>query len=73
MTGNIMKNVEILIGSPRKKGNTFILSDMLSKNLIEKGCNAAMTFLYDYQIDPCIDCRACKLNDLECALAMTYI
>lgn len=64
-----MKNIEILIGSPRRKGNTFILADMLAKSLKEKECNTTLTFLYDYEIDPCIDCRACKQNDLECTLA----
>lgn len=63
-----MKNIEILIGSPRKKGNTFTLADILSKTLSKEGASISLDFLYDYQIDPCIDCRACKKNDLECAL-----
>ncbi len=64
-----MNGIEILIGSPRKKGNTSILSNMLAKSVCDGHTNVMLTFLYDYQIDPCIDCRACKKNDLECTLA----
>lgn len=63
-----MNDIEILIGSPRKKGNTFVLAEILEKSLMGEGHNVTTDFLFDYQIDACIDCRACKQNDLECVL-----
>ena len=53
-------NIEILIGSPRKNGNTFILSKHLSDMLNGSGVCSNISYLYDYEIKPCIDCRACK-------------
>lgn len=63
-----MKNIEILIGSPRKKGNTYIMAEMLINDLNKKKTNFNISFLYDFDIQPCIDCRACKKDNLECSL-----
>ncbi len=63
-----MLNVNIFIGSPRKKGNTSVLSDFLVNELDKNKFKVKIYFLYDFEINPCIDCRACKKNKLECAL-----
>ncbi len=62
-----MKKVLIINGSPRKEGNTAILSEYLISHLSEN-VKAEQLFLYDYSINPCTDCRACKEGDLECIL-----
>ncbi|HPJ46632.1 MAG TPA: flavodoxin family protein [Tenuifilaceae bacterium] len=57
----------MLIGSPRKNGNTSTMSKMLARNL---GNGKLSTFfLYDYQISPCTDCRKCKKGDLVCTVS----
>ncbi len=60
--------VEILSGSPRKKGNTSVLCNHLHSLLTEAGVQSSITHLYDYKIKPCIDCRACKQNAMLCKL-----
>ncbi|MFC2104933.1 flavodoxin family protein [Bacteroidota bacterium] len=62
-----MKKLLILNGSPRKKGNTAVLSEHLKNNL-SNDINAEQLFLYDYALNPCTDCRACKIDDLKCIL-----
>lgn len=62
-----MENFLILNGSPRKKGNSSILGDYL-KNLLVGKVHTKHLFLYDYIINPCTDCRACKTDDLTCVI-----
>ena len=62
-----MKNLLVLNGSPRKKGNTSILSEYLLNHVSDK-FKTEQLFLYDYTINPCIDCRACKVDNLDCIL-----
>lgn len=62
-----MKKLLILNGSPRKKGNTAILSEYLINHL-SADLQAEQLFLYDYNLNPCTDCRACKEGDLECII-----
>ena len=62
-----MKKVLILNGSPRKKGNTSILAEYLVKFLI-KDQDIKISYLYDFNIKPCADCRACKKGELICIL-----
>ncbi len=63
-----MKKVLFLNGSPRKRGNTRILSDLLSDKLNNDKYETETVFLYDYEIKPCADCRACKKGDMKCIL-----
>jgi len=62
-----MKKVLILIGSPRKKGNTSILAKHLVK-FLTKDQDIKISYLYDFNIKPCVDCRACKKGELVCIL-----
>jgi len=64
-----MKKVEIFIGSPRKHGNTAFLSTLLSEQLRENNLLVgSASFLYDYEINPCTDCRFCKKGELRCVI-----
>jgi multimeric flavodoxin WrbA len=62
-----MKNLLVLNGSPRKKGNTAILAEYLL-NHISDSLQTEQLFLYDYTINPCVDCRACKVENLSCII-----
>jgi len=63
-----MQNVNIFIGSPRKRGNTTILSDLFVSGLDKNKFEVKVYSLYDFEINPCVDCRVCKKNKLECIL-----
>jgi len=61
-------NILALIGSPRKAGNTDILVDQILKGCRETGYMTEKLYLYDYEISPCVDCRACKQKDYRCVI-----
>lgn len=61
-------NILALIGSPRKAGNTSLVVDAVIDGARTAGHSARKLFLYDYDIRPCLDCRACKRGDLRCVL-----
>ncbi len=63
-----MKNVHILIGSPRKKGNTALMAEKLIEGLDKDLFNIKTSFLYDHTIQSCTDCRACKKGDFNCTI-----
>lgn len=50
----------ILMGSPRKNGNTAALLKPFQKELSALGVETEVTWLYDRSIEPCIGCRACQ-------------
>lgn len=52
----------ILMGSPRKSGNTAALLEPFTKELEGSGISYDYIWLYDKDIKPCIACRACQ-ND----------
>ena len=52
--------VTILMGSPRKNGNTFALLQPFMDTLKEGGTEHSLTWLYDKDIRGCIACRACQ-------------
>ncbi|MBS2213691.1 flavodoxin family protein [Carboxylicivirga mesophila] len=60
-------HVAIFIGSPRYNGNTSTMASILSTSLIEKGAECRSFHLYKHKIEPCLDCRLCKLDDMTCA------
>ena len=62
-----MQKLLVLNGSPRKKGNTSVLSEFLINQLSNK-YHTEQLFLYDYPINPSMDCRACKIDELLCIL-----
>ena len=52
----------ILMGSPRKKGNTIALVKPFMETLETRGATCSLTWLYDKEIRGCIACRSCQ-ND----------
>jgi len=55
-----------LIGSPRRRGNTDLLVDAALAEAAKHGHEGKKLSLYDYDINPCVDCRACKLGEKVC-------
>lgn len=60
--------ITLFIGSPRKNGNTHAMARALFDTLEQAGHKVQTFHLYDQDIKPCIDCRACKKGDLVCVL-----
>lgn len=50
----------ILMGSPRKNGNTFRLLKPFLEELVNREAEYDLIWLYDKQIEPCIGCRNCQ-------------
>ncbi len=61
-----MEKILILIGSPRKNGNSVSMAEKLSDKLDSELFQIEIKYLYDFKIDPCIDCRVCKKGELVC-------
>lgn len=61
-----MKNVLILHGSPRRNGNTALLSEAFSKGAAEVGHEVHTIFVRDKNIQGCLGCNACQHNDGYC-------
>jgi multimeric flavodoxin WrbA len=57
-----------LIGSPRKGSNTDLLVDQILKGSEERRHRSEKIYLYDHEIFPCMDCRACKRGNFVCPL-----
>ncbi|TWH51927.1 flavodoxin family protein [Sporomusa sp. KB1] len=50
----------ILMGSPRKKGNTNALLEPFIEELAQHQVEHDLIWLYDKRIEPCIACRVCQ-------------
>jgi multimeric flavodoxin WrbA len=50
----------VLMGSPRKTGNTFALLKPFMETLAGSGATCSLTWLYDKKISGCTACRACQ-------------
>lgn len=53
-------NVCILMGSPRKEGNTAALLKPFCEELQKGGAMIEVHWLYELEIRPCLACRACQ-------------
>lgn len=61
------KKVLILSGSPRKEGNSDLLSDEFAKGALEAGCDVEKIRVAEKNIGYCRGCYACK-NTGKCAI-----
>ncbi len=52
--------VLILMGSPRKQGNTAALLKPVQQELEAQGVDTELLWLYDYPLNPCVACRTCQ-------------
>lgn len=57
-----------LVGSPRRGSNTDLLVTAILEGAAENGYATEKINLYNRDIAPCMDCRACKKGSLKCAL-----
>lgn len=57
-----------LVGSPRKGSNTDLLVDSVLDGAGTSGHTTEKLYLYDLDIEPCLDCKACKKGSYKCAL-----
>ena len=55
-----------LIGSPRRRGNTDLLVEAALDEAEKHGHEGEKLYLYDYEMRPCVDCRACKQREKVC-------
>jgi multimeric flavodoxin WrbA len=63
------KKILVLLGSPRKKGNSAALADQIIAGAESAGATAERIFLHGLDIAPCQACYACQRPDSEgCAI-----
>ena len=63
------KKIVVLLGSPRKKGNTAALADQIIAGAESVGATAERIFLHGKDISPCQACYACQRPESEgCAI-----
>jgi multimeric flavodoxin WrbA len=63
-----MQNIIFVNGSPRKSGNTSFLLSKVEEGIVDQNVSIDNIHLYDKEIQPCIDCRACKKGNLVCTI-----
>lgn len=61
-----MKKVLILEGSPRRNGNSAILSAEFARSAEEAGCSVEKVRVCGKEIAGCLGCNACYRNGGEC-------
>lgn len=54
------KKVLVLLGSPRREGNSAILAEKISKGAMLAGGKVETVFLHELNIAPCKSCYACQ-------------
>jgi multimeric flavodoxin WrbA len=66
---NLKKQALVILGSPRKNGNSSILAEQISKGVRSSGAQVETIFLQGLKIAPCKSCYACqKPNSKGCAI-----
>lgn len=61
-----MKKVLILEGSPRRNGNSAILSEEFARGAQEAGCSVEKVYIAGKKIAGCLGCNACYRNGGSC-------
>ena len=63
------KKVLIMLGSPRKKGNSATLAEQIALGAQSAGAEVESLFLHEMNIQPCQSCYACQTPDSQgCAI-----
>lgn len=63
------KRVLVILGSPRKKGNSSALAARISRGAKSTGAKVETLFLQDLKISPCRACDTCQKHDSKgCAI-----
>lgn len=55
-----MSNVLVILGSPRKRGNSAILAGQIAKGAISEGAKVETVYLHGSSISPCQACMGCQ-------------
>jgi multimeric flavodoxin WrbA len=64
------KQVLVILGSPRKKGNSSTLAARISRGAKSTGAEVETLFLQDLKISPCRGCNTCQKHDSKgCAIS----
>jgi multimeric flavodoxin WrbA len=63
------RSVLILVGSPRRAGNSAALAQAVARGATAGGARAVVRFIDDHLAAFLRDCRACRGPDGECAIA----
>jgi multimeric flavodoxin WrbA len=58
----------ILVGSPRRTGNSATLAQAVQRGAKDAGVHASLRFIDDYVSSFLRDCRSCRLPDGTCAI-----
>lgn len=61
-----MKKILMLLGSPRKNGNTALLAEAFSKGAKESGHQVTTYWIGKSKINPCKACDYCQRNNGKC-------
>ena len=65
------KKILVLLGSPRKKGNSAALADQIIAGAESAGAATEKIYLHGQSISPCQACYACQRPDSKgCAIAV---
>ncbi|WP_233532054.1 flavodoxin family protein [Paenibacillus alkalitolerans] len=62
----------ILVGSPRRNGNSATLAEAVGRGAEEAGTDVTISFIDDYISTFLRDCRTCRLSDGECAITDNF-
>jgi multimeric flavodoxin WrbA len=62
------KNILILKGSPREKGNSAVLAERSADGARAVGAQVESVYLHKLDIHPCDACEACAGNDYWCII-----
>jgi multimeric flavodoxin WrbA len=69
---NKMKELLIVVGSPRRDGNSAMLAEAVSRGGQEAGTSVRLRFVDDFITGFLRDCRKCRLPNGECAISDHY-
>ncbi len=64
--GKTQKRVVVILGSPRKKGNSATLAGQIVRGVESMGAKAETVYLNGLNIKPCQGCYACRKKDGGC-------
>lgn len=71
-TSEATKSLLILVGSPRRTGNTATMSNAVLQGAEASGTTVKLRFLDDYIEGFLRDCRTCRKDDGECSIDDRY-
>lgn len=65
---DVSKKLLILVGSPRRAGNSAVLAAAVQRGAEAEGSQVTVRFIDDHISSFLRDCRACRLPDGECSI-----